>query len=99
MVATRKGSVMSRFSITVVIGLVVPAFAAAQHRAGGFASAPVSAGRAAPIISRGPSVAPRANVRVQSGTRVGSTIVRTRTGGRVIHRNNAGFNNGFNDGF
>jgi hypothetical protein len=93
---------MSRFSITVVIALWIPAFAAAQHRGGGFASAPVSAGRAAPMISRGPSVGPHAYVRAQSGTRIGSTVVRTRTGGRVIHHNNGtnfGFNNAFNNGF
>ena len=102
MVATKKGSVMSRFSIAAVVILAIPTFAAAQHRGGGFASAPVSAGRSAPVISRAPSASPHAIVRLQSGTRIGSTVVRTRTGGRVIHHNNGtnfGFNNGFNDGF
>jgi hypothetical protein len=101
MVATRKGSVMSRFSITVVMVLAIPAFAAAQRHGGGFASAPMSAGRSAPTISRGFSASPRANVRVQSGTqsaaRSGAQVVRTRNGTRIIRRNNSGFNNGFDN--
>jgi hypothetical protein len=101
-VATGKGSVMGRFSITVVMVLAIPAFAAAQHHGGGFASAPMSAGRSAPMISRAPSAAPR-TARVQSGTpsaaRTGSQVVRTRNGARIIHRNNNGNfgSNGFND--
>ena len=103
MVATKKGSVIIRFSITVVMVLAIPALAAAQRHGGGFASAPISAGRAAPAISRGFSGSPHANVRVQSGTqssgRMGSSLVRTRTGGRTVRRNNSGFNNGFNNAF
>jgi hypothetical protein len=105
MVAAGKGSVMGRFSITVVMVLAIPAFAAAQHRGGGAAfSAPRSAGPSAPMISRPASAPPHANVRVQSGTqsagRTGSTVVRSRNGVRIVHRNNNG-NFGFNgaDGF
>jgi hypothetical protein len=105
MVATRKGSVMTRFSITAIMALSIPALAAAQHHGGGVASAPMSAGRSAPMISRGSFAPAHANVRVQSGTqtagRVGSPVVRTRNGVRIVHRNNNanfGFNNGFNDG-
>jgi hypothetical protein len=96
---------MSRFSITAVMVLAIPAFAAAQHHGGGFASAPMSAGRSAPMISRGASAPAHANVRVQSGVqsagRIGSPVVRTRNGVRTVHRNNNGnfgFNNGFNNG-
>ena len=102
MVATKKGSVIGRFSMTVVMVLAIPAFAAAQRHGGGFASAPMSAGRSAPTISRGFSASPHANVRVQSGTqsaaRSGAQVVRTRNGTRIIRRNNFGFNNGFNNG-
>jgi len=94
MVATREGSVMIRFSVAVVVVLALPAFAAAQHAG---RSAAISAGRAAPAISRGFSAAPRASVRIQSRTqsasRIGSPVVRTRNGVRIIHRNSDfGFN-------
>jgi hypothetical protein len=93
---------MGRFSITVVMVLAIPALAAAQHHGGGFASAPMSAGRSAPMISRAGSAPPRASARMQSGTqsaaRTGSQVMRTRNGGRIIHRNNGNFgSNGFND--
>jgi hypothetical protein len=93
---------MGRFSITVVMVLAIPALAAAQHHGGSFASAPMSAGRSAPMISRAGSAPPRANARVQSGTpseaRTGSAVIRSRNGARIIHRNNGNFgSNGFND--
>ena len=78
--------------------LAVPAFAAAQ-RGGGHAA--MSAGRAAPAISRGFAAAPHANVRIASGTRsanrIGSPVLRTRNGVRTIRRNRDFGFNGFND--
>jgi hypothetical protein len=96
MVATAKGSVLTRVSIAAAMVLAIPAYAAAQQHGGG-----AGAGHAAPMISRAVSAPAHSSVRLQPGTpsaaRVGSPVVRTRNGARIIHRNNSG-NFGFNNG-
>jgi hypothetical protein len=88
-----EGSVMRRLSIIATMLLALPAFSDAQH-GGATASAPMSAGRSAPALSRPASAPQRAGARVPSGTqsaaRIGSPVVRTRNGARIIHRNNSG---------
>lgn len=88
----RKGSAIRRFSITAITALVLPAFAAAQHRGGGMSFAP--AGRSAPAISRATSAGAHATGRALSGSqsaaRIGAPVLRTRNGTRITHRNNSG---------
>jgi hypothetical protein len=95
----RKGSAVGRFSITAIAVLVLPAFAAAQHHGGGMAFAPAAASRPAPAISRATPVGARATGRTlsgpQSATRIGTTVLHARNGGRIIHRTN-GANFAFN---
>jgi len=59
---------MRRLSITVMMGLAIPAFAAAQHRGGAIMSAPAMSARGGTVISRGGGAPMRGSVRVQSGT-------------------------------
>src|ERR1700720_441994 len=84
---------MGRLLLTATLLLALPVFAAAQH-GGGIGSAPMSAGRSAATLSRPASAPPPAAARVPSGTqsavRIGSPVVRTRNGARIIHRNNSG---------
>jgi len=88
----RKGSAVGRFSITAIAVLVLPAFAAAQHRGGGVSFGPATASRPAPAISRATVVGARATGRTLSGpqtaARTGTSVLHTRNGSRVIHRNN-----------
>jgi hypothetical protein len=81
---------MSRFSITVMMVLAIPAFAAAQHRGGAIGAMPM-ASRPATVIPR--SAPSHGNVRVQSGAqnlgRVGASSARTRVTGRTIRRGNS----------
>ncbi len=93
----RKNSVMGRFSITAIMVLTLPAFAAAQHGGGAHASAPAAAGRSGIMISRAGSAPARVAVRAgaRGGARVGAPIARSRNSGRVIrggNRTNSGFN-------
>src|SRR5258708_1343897 len=100
-----RGSAMRRLSITVMMGLAIPAFAAAQHRGGAIMSAPATSARGGTVIYRGGGAPMRGSVRVQSGTesggRAGAPVGRTRITGRPIRRGNSsafGSNgNGFND--
>jgi hypothetical protein len=87
----RKDSAMGRFSITAIMLLALPAFAAAQHRGGGIAFAPAS--RAAPTISRATPAGAHATGRTLSGpqstARIGTPVLHARNGARIIHRNNS----------
>ncbi|MCU1239590.1 MAG: hypothetical protein JWO71_316 [Candidatus Acidoferrum typicum] len=95
----RKHSVMGRFSITAVMALALPAFAAAQH-GGGFGahgSAPVAAGRSGAMMSRAGSAPAHVAVRGSGhgGARVGTPIAGARSSGRINrggNRTNSGFN-------
>jgi hypothetical protein len=95
----RNASRMSRFSIITMIALAVPAFAAAQHRGGAFVSAPASASRPATVISHAASPSAhaigRSQLGIQNAARLGTQMVRTRNGVRIVHRNNNA-NFGFN---
>jgi len=87
-----KRSVTSRLSIISLVALAIPAFAAAQ-RGGTAVSAPAAAGHAGSMISHAAAApAGRASGYVQSGTRpnvrIGTPIVRSRSGARVVHRAN-----------
>ena len=93
--AQESHRLIGRLSVTAFIALAIPAFAAAQHHAGGasFASAP--SGRTVVAASRSASAASRALARSQTGasaaSRLGTAVVSTRNGVRVIHRANNPF--------
>jgi hypothetical protein len=100
---------MRRLSITMMMVLAIPAFAAAQHRGGAIMSAPAMSARGGTVISRGGGAPMRGSgsVRVQSGTQsavrvgAGAPVGRTRITGRPIRRGNGSAfgpnGNGFND--
>src|SRR5258706_6830810 len=85
----RKSSVMGRFSITAIMVVTLPAFAAAQH-GGAHGSAPVAAGRSSMMISRAGSAPARVAVRAgaQGGARAGASMAGARTSGRAIRGGN-----------
>ena len=90
---------MGRLSISAIMVLAIPAFAAAQHRGGAAGPAMAAPFHGGAVISRAASVPARSTMRVQSGTpsaaRMGAPVLRTRNNGvRVVHRNNSAF--GFN---
>ena len=84
----RKGSAMRRFSITAIVVLAVPAFAAAQHHGGGIGFA-ATATRPAPTISRA-TPAGRTLSGPPAAARIAAPVLRTRSGTRIIRRNNGG---------
>jgi hypothetical protein len=108
-VALEKGSVMSRFSISAMMLLAIPAFAAAQHRGG----APMAPSRPAMVIPRAAPAPARGIVRAPSGissaSRVGVPVTRVRNSGRTFTGSPANFgangnfgpngNLGFNSNF
>ena len=90
---------MGQLSISAIMVLAIPAFAAAQHRGGAAGPAMAAPFHGGAVISRAASVPARSTMRVQSGTpsaaRMGAPVLRTRNNGvRVVHRNNSAF--GFN---
>ena len=90
---------MGRLSISAIMDLAIPAFAAAQHRGGAAGPAMAAPFRGGAVISRAASAPARSTMRVQSGTpsaaRMGAPVLRTRNNGvRIVHRNNSAF--GFN---
>jgi hypothetical protein len=93
---------MSRFSITAIMMLAIPAFAAAQHRGGAVGRAPVAPSRPATVVPRAAPSSPRGNMRVQplpqSAPRAGAPVSQARITGRSMNRGNgAGFqSNGTN---
>jgi hypothetical protein len=92
-VALEKGSVMSRFSISALMLLAIPALAAAQHHGGGAAFAP---SRPAMVIPRAAPAPGRGIVRAPSGipssaSRVGVPVTRVRNSGRTFNGNPANF--------
>ena len=84
----RKGSTMRRFSITAIVVLTLPGFAAAQHHGGGIGFA-ATASRPAPTISRA-TPAGRAISGPPGAARIATPVLRTRSGTRIIRRNNGG---------
>jgi hypothetical protein len=86
---------MGKLSAVVMVVLAIPAVAAAQHRGGAAGPAMAASFRGGAVISRAASAPARSTMRVQSGTRIGSPILRTQNGVRIIRRNNSnpfGFN-------
>jgi hypothetical protein len=82
---------MSRFSITMMMALAIPALAAAQHRGGAIGAMPMAQSRPATVI---PRAAPsHGNMRVQPGAQnlghVGAPSAGTRITGRTIRRGNS----------
>lgn len=96
--ANESHRLSGRVSLAALIALAIPAFAAAQHHAGGISFAPAPSGRTVVAASRSASAAPRAIARSQAGvtttTRLGTPVARSGNGVRVIHRANNPF--GFN---
>lgn len=97
-----KGPAMRRFSSVIVTMtmLVLPAFAAAQHRGSPAASAP-AANPSVPAISRAASPSVHATghplSRMQSAARPGTLVVRRQNGVRIADlAKNANFNNNAN---
>jgi len=90
---------MGKLSAVAMVVLAIPALAAAQHRGGAAGPAMGAAFHGGAVISRAASAPARSTMRVQSGTsgaaRIGSPILRTQNGVRIIRRNNSnpfGFN-------
>jgi hypothetical protein len=86
---------MGKLSAVAMVVLAIPALAAAQHRGGGAGPAMGAAFHGGAVISRAASAPARSTMRVQSGTRIGSPILRTQNGVRIVRRNNSnpfGFN-------
>jgi hypothetical protein len=83
---------MSRFSITAMMLLAIPALAAAQHHGGGAAFAP---SRPAMVVPRAAPAPARGIVRAPSGisspSRVGVPVTRARNSGRTFNGNPANF--------
>jgi len=81
-----------------MVVLAIPALAAAQHRGGAAGPAMGTAFHGGAVISHVASAPARSTMRVQSGTstaRIGSPVLRTQNGVRIIRRNNSnpfGFN-------
>src|ERR1700747_1635410 len=90
---------MGKLSAVAMVVLAIPALAAAQHRGGGAGPAIGAAFHGGAAISNVAGAPARSTMRVQSGTssaaRIGSPILRTQNGVRIIRRNNSnpfGFN-------
>jgi hypothetical protein len=90
---------MGKLSAVAMVVLAIPALAAAQHRGGAAGPAMGAAFRGGAVISRAAAAPARSTMRVQSGTsgaaRIGSPVLRTQNGVRIIRRNNSnpfGFN-------
>jgi hypothetical protein len=90
---------MGKLSAVAMVVLAIPALAAAQHRAGAAGPAMGAAFHGGAVISRAASAPARSTLRVPSGTssaaRIGSPVLRTQNGVRIIRRNNSnpfGFN-------
>ena len=86
---------MGKLSTVAMVVLAIPALAAAQHRGGGAAPAMAASFHGGAVISHVASAPARSTMRVQSGARIGSPILRTQNGVRIIRRNNSnpfGFN-------
>jgi hypothetical protein len=81
-----------------MVVLAIPALAAAQHRGGATGPAMAASFHGGAVISRAASAPARSTMRGQSGTstaRIGSPVLRTQNGVRIIRRNNSnpfGFN-------
>jgi hypothetical protein len=86
---------MGKLSAVAMVVLAIPALAAAQHRGGGAGPAMGAAFHGGAAISHVAAAPARSTMRVQSGTRIGSPILHTQNGVRIIRRNNSnpfGFN-------
>jgi hypothetical protein len=86
---------MGKLSAAAMVVLAIPALAAAQHRGGAAGPAMGAAFRGGAVISHVAAAPARSTMRVPSGTRIGSPILRTQNGVRIIRRNNSnpfGFN-------
>jgi hypothetical protein len=86
---------MGKFSISAILVLAIPPFAAAQHHGGG--AGPAMGGfHGGAVVSRVASAPVRSAMPLRAGTpsavRTGSPALRTRGNGvRIIHRNNNQF--------
>jgi len=86
---------MGKLSAVVMVVLAIPALAAAQHRGGAAGPAMAASFHGGAAISHVAAAPARSSMRLQSGTRIGSPILRTQNGVRIIRRNNSnpfGFN-------
>src|SRR4029077_17358771 len=86
-VAMQRGSAMGKLSAVVMVVLAIPALAAAQHRGGAAGPAMAASFHGGAAISHVAAAPPRSSMRLQSGTRIGSPILRTENGVRIIRRN------------